>query len=320
MFDEFRKRPTAVTEEIYVPWKFFYHIPIPVAATALRDFNGANPGFGTPPLDPSVPPGEIITCDTPWQEGNFSIQATLPQSGSFVDCSSQPNLCHPDNYTFWICNGKQIYFDTDNNGQANFLKSEGETFQIANPYHIEFQSLTDPWVFKINYLENNMVWISFLPPPNSDYQFHDFLAYKSGCTVTVRPTGTVGRGSHQKQPQGWCRGGKEWAGYFSIAPAAGEVFRSLIIANISTDANESLPAVVLNGTTKSRIAWSANFSSAGVGDDERLLIVSLIFWAANDRSTNSIVGKTGQQISYIDATEYDMYEIYKFILGLGFPF
>ena len=133
------------------------------------------------------------------------------------------------------------------------------------------------------------------------------------------PGKSVGGG---KLPKGWCTGGKAWAGYYTIAPAAGEVFRSLILSNISTDQNESLPVVVLNGTTKSRAIWSANFTKGGVGDDKRLLLVSLVLWASNNQATTPILGsiqKSCQQISYVDSREYDMYEIYKFVMGLNFP-
>jgi len=213
-----------------------------------------------------------------------------------------------------------MYIDTDLNGKADSLKDEGETFQIANYYYQNFQSLPPNWVFQINYLENNTVWISFGGPNKVDYQFSDFLKIASGCYGALGPpTGRTVGGGGQKLPKGWCSGGKAWAGYYTIAPAAGEVYRSLVQANISTDQNESLPVVVLNGTTKQRAIWSANFSKGGVGDDKRLLLVSLVLWAANDKATSPIIGsiqQTGQQVSYIDAREYDMYEIYKFILGL----
>jgi hypothetical protein len=82
------------------------------------------------------------------------------------------------------------------------------------------------------------------------------------------------------------------------------------------------PVVILNRNQISRAAWIADFSEDGYGDDEKQLLTSLIFWASNKRaigvlSTNI---KTGFLTSYINTANQDIFEVYKFNLGLGYPF
>jgi hypothetical protein len=80
----------------------------------------------------------------------------------------------------------------------------------------------------------------------------------------------------------------------------------------------------LNGTF-SRTAWIADFSRDGldkVEDDHRELLLSLILWASNKRSVSMTSSqlKTGFISTYINAFNDDIFEIYKFKLGLGYPY
>jgi hypothetical protein len=62
--------------------------------------------------------------------------------------------------------------------------------------------------------------------------------------------------------------------------------------------------------------------SGTVGHDERLLLQSVILAVSNKNSKVSPLGdlRTGSVTTYINAVNRDMFEVYRFNLGLGFPF
>jgi len=82
------------------------------------------------------------------------------------------------------------------------------------------------------------------------------------------------------------------------------------------------PVVILNRTNIGRTAWVADFSGSNYGDDEKQLLTSLILWASNKRSIGMLSPniKTGFLTSYLNTANQDMFEVYKFNLGLGYPF
>lgn len=305
-YDEFRdevaspiKRPINATAISYQPWKYFYHIPIPLLAST---YTGSIPIEGLP----------APSC-TSMSNGSFAIQASIKDvGGQLVDS--------PNSYKFWICDSSKVYFDTDLNDSADVVISAGEGFGIVDYYN---RSLF--WNFTMNYVDGqDKIGISFKP----NYRFSDFITWhESEC---VCPPDMPGKGKEKKcqageVPPGWCRGGKSWAGKATnlIGPGDGNWDRVFIQASNVTKNNNPIPGVILNTTSLvSRVAWIANFTSGGVGDDERLLFLSLLLWASNKRS-NPILQPTlkiGFKTSYINSVNTDMFEVYKFNLGLGYPF
>jgi hypothetical protein len=88
--------------------------------------------------------------------------------------------------------------------------------------------------------------------------------------------------------------------------------------------NPSSSIVVVNGTV-GRTAWVADFSRNGldkVGDDHKNLLLSLLLYASNKRAIGVMNPnlKTGHVTSYINTINNDTFEVYKFNLGLGYPF
>jgi hypothetical protein len=113
-----------------------------------------------------------------------------------------------------------------------------------------------------------------------------------------------------------------------VTPGDGNLDRILIQTNASTLNWKPIPAVILNASQSYKVAWMANFTEgsryvqASTGDDERLLLLSLILWAS-DKRTYSVMNpelRMGTRASYINAVNNDMFEVYKFNFGLGYPF
>jgi len=84
----------------------------------------------------------------------------------------------------------------------------------------------------------------------------------------------------------------------------------------------NFPVVILNRTAIARAAWIADFSEDGYGDDEKQLLMSLILWASNKKAARVLSPniRAGLLTSYINTVNQDMFEVYRFNLGLGFPF
>lgn len=87
------------------------------------------------------------------------------------------------------------------------------------------------------------------------------------------------------------------------------------------EAGKPIPVVIVNGTL-ARTAWLADFTEQGVDDDEKLLLASLLVASANTQRIELPFGalQTGVLTSYINSANFDVFEIYRFNLGVGFPF
>ncbi len=134
--------------------------------------------------------------------------------------------------------------------------------------------------FFLNYIDFNTIGLSF----RTDYTFQDFLG--PGTIFHIEPTDSTDR---------------------------------VVIYSESTSPAKKFPAVIVNPA--GRVAWIADFTDSTVGDDERLLLASLLHWSSS-KKTQGITGniKFGYSTSYLNADNTDMFEVYRFDLGLGFPF
>jgi hypothetical protein len=234
-YDEFSRKPRNVTDIIYVPWKFFYHIPINLEYVSSEDVAGCS-------YQPSA-------------KGILTFNRT--------------------SYTFWICDSNSIWLDKNGDGLRDEIVTVGRIFQIAG------------YNFLLSYIRDNVsIGVSFKPT----YNFSDFLKV-DGST-------------------------------YHIEPSDGNRDRVLLVAK-----PQNLPVVILNLTPISRVAWIANFSEDGVGDDERLLFISLLLWASNKREfwIREVMPLTeflrvAYFTSYVNAVNRDMFEVYKFRLGVGYPY
>jgi hypothetical protein len=72
-----------------------------------------------------------------------------------------------------------------------------------------------------------------------------------------------------------------------------------------------------------RVAWIADFTDNDIiGDDHKLLLTSLLLWASNKKASAVLSSnlKIGYLTSYVNINNTDMFEVYKFNLGLGYPY
>jgi len=233
--------------------------------------------------------------------GSFSVEKNMAQP----ICSTvyQGNFTANDTlYNFWICNSTVVFFDTDLNLSADKGLIVGQSFNSSNVS-------TNLTVRYINYPSQ----VSLSVGPN--YEFKDFL-------ITWTAPG---------QGQG-CPQGNAWGQYYNdqVTPVDGNMGRIALVAHFSQDAVD-LPVVILNGTF-GRTAWIADFTNnpnfktgcdsvAPAGDDNKLLLASLLMWASSKRiPTSSSETQHGFLIPYINVQNSDMYEVYQFNLGLKSPF
>jgi hypothetical protein len=113
------------------------------------------------------------------------------------------------------------------------------------------------------------------------------------------------------------------AGGSRVYPVDDDVNKILLSNGNWISPSRPIPAVILNGTV-GKTAWVADFSRNGldeVEDDHKSLLLSLLLWTSNKRvfevSPNLKVGLLN---SYISTENKDIFEVYRFNLGLGFPF
>lgn len=139
--------------------------------------------------------------------------------------------------------------------------------------------------FSLRYIDGyNKIGVSFYP----EYRFGDFLKYAGG-SFHVDPSGS----DNQK-----------------------------ILINASLGSGQYFHASIVNGTANKKTAWMAEFSDDGYGDDEKLLLLSLLLSTSNKRTVGVLSPNTkiGNAVSYINVKNSDIFEVYRFNLGLGNPY
>ncbi len=142
--------------------------------------------------------------------------------------------------------------------------------------------------FYLSYINGNVsIGISFKP----EYKFADFLSSGGGS--------------------------------YHVKPSNDDSTRILLQ---SYPAN--FPVVILNSTKIANVAWIANFTKDGhVSDDERLLFISLLLWASNKDVYWTRVSpekisyfKRFPTVTYINAVNKDMFEVYELGLKVASPY
>jgi hypothetical protein len=205
--------------------------------------------------------------------------------GEFTGCTKNVT----GNFTLWdtkylftICNYSKVFFDSnaDNSLDTGPLV-EGNKFSL-NKINIP----TGSYNFTLDYIISDSIRVSFLPT----YNFTDF------CKVDSPKKRIVPTNIEDKRVFMSGVDGETVQGYCSI----------------------------LNGTF-ARTVWIADFSRNGldkVGDDHVQMLISLLLWASNKRSVSMASSsiRTGFLSTYINTVNYDMFEVYKFKLGLGYPY
>jgi len=141
LYDIFRKKPTSAKEINYEPWKYFYHVSIPIFTS---------PYFGDIPLDPNLQQENCISFN-----GSLNLKAYLINENAL-----------PYSFKFWTCNDSKIFIDSDLNGKADKEIFLGQQFSLT------MNSIS--YNFSLNYIRKGKVGISIKP----EYDFFDFIKYE----------------------------------------------------------------------------------------------------------------------------------------------
>lgn len=268
--DHFSHKPNNSTDIMYEPYKYFFHIPVPLKASETVSSFPLEAGMQQP------------VCNSLKGHGKFIFNDTA--------------------YDFWMCNSTTVYFDTDHNASADTAVRTGVGFKIFG-YNFTLQYIDI--VNSIPY----QIGVSF----GYDYQFQDFLMNASSAP-------------------GVCPSGSGWNPYYYDQLNTVDYSPEKIIFNASFRSGQfiDLPTIITNNTG-GRAAWIADFTNdlnstckgiAAVGDDEKLLLASLLLWGAGKEtfSPSPVTVKNGFITKYVNVQNLDTYEVYNFNFGLGSPF
>jgi hypothetical protein len=189
-------------------------------------------------------------------------------------------------YAYWICDQNSVWWDTDGDGVNDTLVTEGETFSIAG------------FNFTLSYVDETMIGVKF----NRDYIFDDFLGY-------IKPPG-------EPDPEGKALGVFR---VYDVYPIDGNEERILLYG---VSPNKNYSACILNPKEAYNVAWLTDISKDDrvIQDDERFLLLTLILWASNKRGDLVSEVKYGILTSYINVVNKDLFEVYEFGLGIGYPY
>jgi hypothetical protein len=104
-----------------------------------------------------------------------------------------------------------------------------------------------------------------------------------------------------------------------IVPSDGDI--SKILAKVNTEGGQPTNATcaIFNST---KIAWISDFTDTTFDANHTKMLTSIILAASNKRPSTSSIPSTsiGYIIPYINVKNADMFEVYKFDLGLGYPY
>lgn len=93
--------------------------------------------------------------------------------------------------------------------------------------------------------------------------------------------------------------------------------RRILVKAVNSSLSQEYPAVVLNS---SRVAWMYDFGKTP-SDDEKNLLLSLILWASRKKSLILPAQiQRGFSTSYVNVQNRDIFEVYKFTLGISYPY
>jgi len=195
-------------------------------------------------------------------------------------------------YNLWTCSEDSVCLDVDEDGVCIEQVNELSQFSLGgNQLYLNYVTHDD-----------SKISVSFRP----DHIFNDFLAFIQPGGLGDEPLGDPG-GIWRIQ---------------HLEPIDGDQNRILLRA-ISSDPYSEYPAVILNNVDGTNVAWMAYFGEddGGYSQDEKQMMMSLLFWAANKESSGVDYSdiRYGYKTSRVNVENRDMFEIYKFDFGVGYP-
>ncbi len=167
---------------------------------------------------------------------------------------------------------------------AVYFDADANGLADSGPFYERQEFAVNSYEFYLNYVEGDGIHVSFMP----DYMFADFASAPGTKAVWTADDS-----------------------YDRVLLLKGD------IAGGSIDAVD-----VLNAT--GRTVWIADFSRGSlgqVGDDHKALLLSQLMSSSNKRTVSVLSSfKLGYMTSYLNVDNTDLYEVYRFNLGLGYPY
>ena len=108
-----------------------------------------------------------------------------------------------------------------------------------------------------------------------------------------------------------------------VYPTDKDINKIVVYRGNYSGGDKPIPAAIATKYTEGNVAWVANFARDGldkVGDDEKQLLLSLLLYITDKNYKRPTLFKIGYQLPYINVRNKDMYEVYNFHLGLGYPY
>lgn len=261
-------------------------------------FGGPSCGIGGGPPDISFEPTPTRVSNKSYTSYKYyhhiPMVAFAPTPTGFVNVKVGVEPCtslditrgtfgvREDDYNFWICD-EIIELSVYFDTGGNPEEADIKVLQ-GQTFVIDGQELL------LSYIDNNVkIGVSFVPK-NDSYGGYEFKNFLQGGT--------------------------------KLYPSNLDKSRVVLSKGNYTGTENPIPAVVVNGTV-ARVAWVADFTEDlnKVSDDHKLLLASLLLWTSEKRYISSLGNlRLGYLTSYVNAVNQDMYEVYTFDLGLGFPF
>jgi len=261
-------------------------------------FGGPSCGIGGGPPDISFEPTPTRVSNKSYTSYKYyhriPMIAFAPTPAGFVNVKAGVEPCtslditrgtfavREADYNFWICDEIiELSVYFDTGGNPD--EADIKVLQ-GQTFVIDGQELF------LSYIDNNVkIGVSFVPKHDSyeGYEFKNFLQ-----------------------------------GGIKLYPSNLDKSRVVLSKGNYTGTENPIPAAIVNETV-ARVAWVADFTENlnQVSDDHKLLLASLLLWTSEKRYISSLGDlRIGHVTSYINVVNQDMYEVYKFDLGLGFPF
>jgi len=202
-------------------------------------------------------------------------------SGQLSSCTSPPNVINEG--VVEIRDVRHKFWICNGETKSVYFDTEGNPDE-ADIIAVNGDKFTiDNQELLLRYIESNVIGISF----ESGYMFTNFL---DGGT--------------------------------KLYPKDEDQSRILLSKGTYTNTQNPIPASIVNDDV-SRVAWVSDFTKdlTKVGDDHKMLLVALMLWTSDKRYVSGLSNlRLGHLTSYVNVNNIDMYEVYRFDLGLGFPF
>jgi hypothetical protein len=98
---------------------------------------------------------------------------------------------------------------------------------------------------------------------------------------------------------------------------------SRVLVQVNIDTGSRASCVIFNDKKVAKVAWMADFSNTAYNSNHTRLLTSVLLAASNKKAIGVLSPNTppniGYMTSYVNVKNTDMFEVYRFNLGMGYP-